>query len=602
MLVAGKSATAMGKRQPSQKPPVATGRDYGAIANGYAKQVATGKILACKWVKLACKGYLSDLKASRSRVSDYHFDVAAAERICKFVELLPHSKGDWAQRGDKLVLQPWQVWILWVVFGFKRRSDGKRRYRKVLIVVPRKNGKSALAAAVGLYMLTADGEYGAEVYSGATTEKQALEIFRPARLMALKTPALTSHFGVSVNASNLHILATSSRFEPLIGKPGDGSSPSCALIDEYHEHDTDVMVDVMETGMGARTQPLVFITTTAGDNLAGPCYSAMLDARKMLEGVTKNDQLFAALYGLDDGDDWTTEKSLRKANPNYDISVRGDFLAARQREAVNNARKVGVFRTKHTNEWVQSRSAYFNIQRWHESAVPGIKLDDFVNQPCKIGMDLAAKVDIAALEIIFKLDLCSCPASEKLRAAGFEYARFGKYFLPEATIDQGENEHYRGWQIDDWISQTDGDMIDYVEIREVILDLAARFQVEEVAYDPHQAMMMVSELMARGVPVVEVRPLVLNFSEPMKQMDGLIRSRKTAHNGDPVYTWMLSNVVSKPDRKDNVYPNKDRVENKIDGPVAHMMALARFMSNGTTSSIFDRDDLWKTEDVAVQTQ
>lgn len=570
-------------------------------ANQYAKDVVAKKIPACKWIRLACKRHLNDLVKSKKKAFAYRFDPVKAEKVCKFIELLPHTKGVWASKAEKIRLENWQCFKTAALFGWVRKQDNLRRFRSALILEPRKNAKSTWAAGVGLYMLTADGEHGAEVYSGATTEKQAWEVFRPARLMALKTPALQSAYGVNVNASNLHILGNESRFEPIIGKPGDGASPSCSIVDEYHEHDTDDLVDTMVTGMGAREQPLSLIITTAGDNLAGPCYAAMQDAQRMLEGVNPNDELFALIYTVDAKDDWTSELALRKANPNFDVSVKGEFLLARQREAINNARKVGTFKTRHLNLWVQARSAYFNIQRWHESAVPGIKLEDFIKQPCRIGLDLAAKVDIAAIEIVFRLDRCNCPTADKLIAAGFEYVRFGKYFLPEATIDQGENEHYRGWQINDWITQTDGDMIDYIEVKETILDLVAKFQVEEVAYDPHQAMMMVSELMAQGVPVIEVRPLVLNFSEPMKQMDGLIRSRKTAHNGDPVYTWMLSNVVAKPDKKDNVYPNKDRVENKIDGPVAHMMALARFMSSGVSTSIFDRDDLWKSEDVAVPT-
>lgn len=570
-------------------------------ANAYAAAVVAKKIPACKWIRLACKRHITDLKKSKAKAYPYRFDPAKAERVCSFIELLPHTKGVWAAKLEKLRLEPWQCFKTVCIFGWVRKHDNLRRFRKVIILEPRKNAKSTWAAAIGLYMLCADGEHGAEVYSGATSEKQSWEVFRPARLMAQKTPALIAAYGLTVNASNLHILGNGSRFEPLIGKPGDGASASLSIVDEYHEHDTDDLLDTMETGMGAREQPLSLIITTAGDNLAGPCYAALQDAQRVLEGVSVNEELFSLVYTVDPKDDWTSDLALRKANPNYDVSVRGDFLRAQQRNAVNNARKVGTFKTKHLNLWVQSRAAYFNIQRWHESAVTGIKLEDFAKQPCKIGMDLAAKVDIAALEIVFKLDRCNCLAADKLIAAGYEYVRFGKYFLPEATIEQGENEHYRGWQRDNWITQTDGDMIDYIEVRDTILDVVANYQVEEVAYDPHQAMMMVSELMSRGVPVIEVRPLVLNFSEPMKQMDGLIRSRKTAHNGDPVYTWMLSNVVAKPDKKDNVYPNKDRVENKIDGPVAHMMALARFMSNATGTSIFDREELWKTDDVAVPT-
>lgn len=564
----------------------------------YAKAVVVGRVLACKWIRLACKRHLDNLKSAKAKDYPYRFDAAKAERVCRFIELLPHTKGQWASKRQKIKLEPWQCFKTAVLFGWVRKQDNLRRFRKALILEPRKNAKSTWAAGVGLYMLTADGEHGAEVYSGATTEKQAWEVFRPARLMAQKTPAMLSAYGVTVNASNLHILGNASRFEPLIGKPGDGASPSLSIVDEYHEHETDDLVDTMLTGMGAREQPMSLIITTAGDNLSGPCYAAVQEGQRVLDGVIVDEELFVLMYGIDlpsgepgepgyePGDDWTSEAALRKANPNYDISVSGEFLQSRQREAVNNARKVGTFKTKHLNMWVQARAAYFNVQRWIESSRPELTLKDFANQPCRIGLDLAAKVDIAAMEILFRLDQCSCPAATKLIAAGFEYARFGKYFLPEATIEQGENEHYRGWR-NDWITQTDGEMIDYVEVKQTVLDLKSQHQLEEVAYDPHQAMMMVSELMAEGIPVIEVRPLVLNFSEPMKQIDGLIRSRKIAHNGDPVFTWMLSNVVAKPDAKDNVYPRKDRDENKIDGPVAQMMAMARFMAANKPPSVYE---------------
>ncbi|MEF2551999.1 terminase TerL endonuclease subunit [Aurantimonas sp. A2-1-M11] len=544
--------------------PSARPKSYVGKANRYARDVVAGRILACKWVRLSCQRHLDDLAKQKGKDYPYRFDAAKAEKVCQFLELLPHSKGEWARKGLKLQLEPWQCFKTAALFGWVRKRDGRRRFRKALILEPRKNAKSTWAAGVGLYMLTADGEHGAEVYSGATTERQAWEVFGPARLMAQKTPALQSAFGLSVNASNLHILGNGSKFEPVIGKPGDGSSPTCAIIDEYHEHDTDVQVDTMETGMGAREQPLLLIITTAGDNLAGPCFAAMEDAQKVLEGLVENDELFALIYTVDPDMDWTSDAALVMANPNLDVSVKGEFLRARQRDAINNPRKVGIFKTKHLNLWVQARDAYFNIQRWTESADPSLKIEDFAGQPCRIGVDLASTIDIAAVEITFQ--------------HGDGYARFGRYYLPEATIEHGENEHYRGWEKAGWLTQTDGDMIDYVTIRDDLIGLTKLYQVEEIAFDPHQAMMMMSELSQEGVPVVEVRPLVLNFSPAMKQMDGLIRSRKIVHNGDPVFTWMLSNVVAKPDAKDNVYPRKNRPENKIDGPVAHMMALARWMT------------------------
>ena len=569
---------------------MSTGCPHVAAAHRYARDVVDGVIPACRWIVLACRRHLDDLARQDDDAFPYRFDERKASKVAKFIQLMPHTKGKWARKAERLKLEPWQLFKTAAIFGWVRKSDGLRRFRKVFLLIPRKNAKSTWAAGVGNYMFAADGEYGSEVYSGATSEKQAWEVFRPAKLMAQKTPALLKAFGISVNAKTLSILGNGSRFEPMIGTPGDGASPSCSIHDEYHEHETDVQVDTMETGMGAREQPLLIIITTAGDNLAGPCYALQLEAQKVLEGVLDDPELFALIYTVDPDDDWTSDLALRKANPNYDVSVSGEYLRTRQRAALNNPRKAGVFKTKHLNIWVQSRAAYFNVQRWIESAQPGLSIEEFHGQPCRVGLDLASKIDIAALEVVFELAQCSCEAADRLRAAGYQYARFGHYFLPEATIEAGESEHYRGWRDaeDGWITQTDGDMIDYFAILDVIAGeeqpdgvrkggLRGDFQLEEVAYDPSQATMLVTALQKEGIACVEVRPLVLNFSEPMKQMDGLIRCRAIAHNADPVFTWMLSNVVARPDAKDNVYPRKEREENKIDGPVAHIMALARWM-------------------------
>lgn len=550
----------------------------------YAYDVLDGKIPACKWVKLTCQRQLDDFQRTDGL---YYFDPGEAERVCRFIELMPHTKGKWAAQRQKLVMEAWQCFKTICIFGWRRSSDDKRRFRKVLILEPRKNGKSAWAAAVGNYMFAADGEFGSEVYSGATSEKQAWEVFMPALQMAKNSPALTNYYGITIMKGNMNKLSDGAKFEPMIGKPGDGASPSCAILDEVHEMDTSSMIDTMETGMGAREQPLLLMITTAGDNLAGPCYGIQQDLQRVLEGVTVNDEFWGIIFTVDEGTDWSSEEALRMANPNYDVSVRADFLRSMQREAMNSPRKAGVFKTKHLNVWVQARNAFFNVQRWLESAKPTISLEAFHNQPVILALDLASKIDIAAKRYVFKLSECNCETAKLLQDEGYKFAEFGKYYLPKSTIDAPENEHYQKWAAEGVISETDGDMIDYVTIREDILDDVATFQVKEVAFDPHQAMMMMSELIAEGVSCIELRPLVLNFSDPMKEIDGLIRSRAIAHNGDETYTWMLSNVVATLDAKDNVYPRKDRPENKIDGPVANIMAHARWAVHQETPDLGD---------------
>lgn len=561
-------------------------KNYAGIAERYARDVVAGKVPACRWVRLACRRHLDDLVASKGKAYPYRFDAAAAAKACAFIELMPHTKGKWAAKGERLILSPWQVFKTAALFGWLRKKDGYRRFRKALILEPRKNGKSAWAAAVGLYMLTLDGEHGAEVYSGATTEKQAWEIFRPARLMALKSPQLASAVGLTVNASNLHMLGNESRFEPLIGKPGDGSSPHCALIDEYHEHETDDMVSTMETGMGAREQPLMLIITTAGANVAGPCYQMVTEARRMLDGITDDPELFALMYGIDGphgkpededyqpGDDWTKPETLRKANPNFDVSVKGEFLLSQQRDAINNARKASAFRTKHLNEWVFAKDAYFNIAKWMACADPDLRMEDFAGMPCTVGLDLASKVDIAAAVFLFRKP-----------TGGF--AAFGKFYLPEKTIELEPTGNYATWERAERLIQTDGEMIDHGRILDDLVEASKVFTIESIGYDPAQATMLVTEMMAEDLPVAEFRHTVLNMSEPMKEVEALIRAGKIAHDGDPCFAWQMGNVVAREDAKDNVYPRKERAENKIDAAVALIMAMGRQMAGDRDMDISD---------------
>ena len=544
--------------------------DYPAVAEQYARDVISGKIEAGKYIKLACQRHLDDLDWQSDDGFAYRFDGAAATKACSFIELMPHTKGKWAAQKKTLILEPWQVFFVLCAFGWLRRKDNTRRFRKVLLLVPRKNGKSALAAAIGLYMLVADGEHGAEVYSGATSEKQAWEVFRPARLMAQKRPDMCSYYGLGVNASNLHVMKNESRFEPLIGKPGDGASPSCAIVDEYHEHETDAMYSTMETGMGAREQPMMLAITTAGDNIAGPCYAMQGEAQSMLEGSRQDDETFALIYGVDDTDDWTDPAVLRKANPNFGVSVGEDFLLARQKEAMGSPRKAGQFKTKHLNVWVQARDAYFNVLRYQQAGDPALTLEAFAGQEAIIGVDLAEKRDLTAVEILFR------------RGDGF--ARFGRYYAPEETVELPENEHFRLWRDQGVLIQTDGAVTDDREIEADILEWCKAFDVREVAFDPLHSRQMAVQLMEQGVACIDFanRPTLMN--EPMRKMDALIADKKLLHDGEPAFAWMLSNVVNRSRTGDIHSPAKERAANKIDGPVAAMMALGRWMLDEEAAS------------------
>ena len=536
----------------------------------YAKGVVSGQIVTNKWVKLACQRHMDDLKASKKRGAKYYFDEDEANRVCNFISLLPHTKGKWAQLGEKITLENWQCFFVCCVFGWRSKITGKRRFRKAYFKVPRKNGKSILLAAIGLYMLVADNEYGAEVYSGATTEKQALEIFKPAKLMLEKTEALRKLVGAEVWAKVLLVPVDGSKFEPVIGKPGDGPSPSCALIDEYHEHDSNDMVDTMETGMGAREQPLLLTATTSGYNLGGPCYEHEVEAQKVLEKVYENDELFALMYGIDEGDDWASDDVIYKANPNIGVSVDADFLLSQQRQAINNPVHQTRFRTKHLNEWVGAKTAWMNMFLFNRAADYTLRREQFKGCENWIALDLASTSDICAVVQVFKKQIDGKD----------HYYVFGKYFLPEDAIQNAvaNKDIYVKNVIEGFLEQHDGAEIEYDLVKDHIESLIAEYNPKEILFDPWKAAHIAQQLMNDGAVCVEYRQKVDTMSPPMKELDSAVKAGRFHHDGNPLYVWMMSNVVARLDAKDNIYPRKEKPERKIDGPVATIMALGRAMS------------------------
>lgn len=543
-------------------------RDFCALALRYAKDVVAGKIPAGRFVKAACKRQIEDLKRWKAKGAAYRFDTARANKVCRFIELLPHIKGPKA--GEPIVLEPWQVFILTTVFGWVK-ADGSRRFRRVYIEVPRGNGKSALSSGVGLYMLCGDGEGGAEVYSFATTRDQAKIVFGDAQNMARRTPGLRTHFGVDVNAHNINVLRTASKFEALSaeGSTLDGLNTHFACVDELHAHKTRAVYDVVETSIGKRTQSLLWVITTAGSNRAGICYEVRGFVIKVLAGVAKDESQFGIVFGLDEEDDWTTEEALIKANPNWGISVMPEVLLPLQAKAMTMPSAANNFKTKHLNEWVNADTAWMDMRAWDACKDPTLDPEQFAGEPTYVALDLASKVDIAAKVALH----------ERTIDGKAHYFVFGQYYLPRDTVERGENSQYQGWEHMGLLTVTDGAVIDFDVIEQDLLADCSRFEVREVPYDPFQATQLSTRMAAQGVPMVEMRPTVLNFSEPMKQLEALVLQGRLHHNGDPVLAWMMSNVVAHMDAKDNIYPRKERPENKIDGVVALIMALGRALAN-----------------------
>jgi phage terminase large subunit-like protein len=553
----------------------ASPKDFPAIAEQYARDVVDGRTIACRQVQQACQRHLDDLQHA-GEAWDYSFDRAKAARVCRFAELLPHVKGKWAANSELIVLQPWQVFILCSLFGWLKTSAGKRRFSLAYIEVGRKNAKSVLAAVIGDYMFAADGEFGSEVYSGATKEDQAMEVFRPAMQMIQRSPELKAMLGIDIpseTSKKMRVGEDGSRFEVVVRAPGDGASPHCGIVDEYHEHDADTLFDTFATGMAAREQPLRLVITTAGFNTAGPCMALHQDVKKMLGGLLDRPEVFAIIYSLDPDDDWTSEMALAKPNPNYGVSVSRDFLRTEQRAAIMTPRKQNVFKTKHQCVWGGANMAFFDLEKWKRLGDPSFRLDSYIGERCYAAVDLSSKRDFTARALLF----------QKVIQGKIHYFAFMTFYLPEARVSAPENQHYQGWAKQEYLTATPGDVIDFDLVTRETVAAVRRSLAAELAFDPWNASQLVQKVHEEtDVDLVEIPQNTGRLSPPTKELDALIAEGRIHHDGNPVMAWMMGNVVGHEDANENVFPRKEsgHEESKIDGAIALILALSRAMSGG----------------------
>lgn len=539
-----------------------TCRDYLAIAKKYARDVSTGKILACKWVKLACKRQTEDLK-KYARSGQYEWSKEEAGRICRFIELLTHAKGELA--GQRVILEPWQIFILTTVFGWRRRADGGRRFRRAYIEVPRGSGKSTLSSGVALYCLLADREPGAEVYSFATTRDQAKIVFGDAKVMAEHNPALRERFGLQVLANALYVSSTNSTFQAKSaeGSTLDGLNTHLAIVDELHAHKTRAVYDVVETSLGKRRSSLLWCITTAGFDTSGICYEVRTMSTKVLLRMAEDETQFGIIYTIDEGDDWSSMEALEKANPNWGVSVRPEVITSLLQKAKTLPSAINNFKTKHLDVWCSARSAWLDMRAWKRCETTGLELSDFEGQPCFIGLDIGSKSDLTVKTYLF-------PFEEDGKD---KYALFCECWLPSKAIETSTNSQYSGWVRSGYIQETDGAMTDLNVIEDSIREDLSRFDVQAITYDPWQATQLATSLSDEGAPMLECRFTVQNVSDPMKTLEALVIDGRIVHDGNPVMAWMMGNVEARIDAKDNIFPRKERHENKIDGAVAAILAL-----------------------------
>jgi len=513
-------------------------------------------------------------------MSEFYFDEQAAQVAVNFFErLLQHSKGEWA--GQPFILQDWQRdEIIRPLFGWKRRSDGTRRYRTAYIEVPRKNGKSTLAAGIALLLLFADDEPGAEVYSAAADRDQASIVFDEAKRMVESSPLLARR--AEVYKRSIVVPGTYSAYRVLSADAytKHGLNAHGVVFDELHAQPTRDLWDVLTTSTGARRQPLVVAITTAGYDRESICWEQHEYARQVREGIIEDDAFLPVIYAADMDEDWLDEEVWAKANPSLGVTVKLDYLRNEARKAAQTPAYQNTFRRLHLNQWTQQESRWLPLKAWDACATP-VNETLLQGAPCYGGLDLASSSDIASFVLCFPSE----PGEEE------HYAWLPFFWIPEENmVERARKDRvpYDAWVRDGLITATEGNVIDYGYIVRDIEELGERFNIREIAFDRWGAFQVSQALEGAGFTMVGFGQGFASMAGPTKELLRLVLNRKLAHGGHPVLRWMADNMVVSTDAAGNVKPNKAKSREKIDGIVAGIMALDRAMRHQNAGSVYER--------------
>ena len=504
-----------------------------------------------------------DMLSAANRGWAYREDMAA--RAITFIErYLKHATGEWA--GTNFKLTAWQRFIISSIFGWYR-SDGTRRFRRAYVQIPRKNGKSTLAAAIALYMTAADGEQGAEVYCAATTREQARIVFDAASNILGMSPALRRY--VAAQKNNIYCKRTGGIMRPVSSqaKNLDGLNAHCIIIDELHAHRSRELYDVLATSMGARRQPLLFMITTAGvyepEKIGFQQYT---DARNILTGSAIDEETFVYIATIDESDDWRTEAAWSKANPNYDVTVRPSYLAQLAMEAQRTPSFQNTFRRLHLDEWTQQVTRWIDMEQWDASAgapaPPAPMRESLKGRACWGGLDLATVNDLAALVLVF-------------HNSDNTVDTVCRFYCPERGVlarSQRDKVPYDAWARDGWLVSTPGDTVDTDFIREDINALAEYYDIRRLSYDRWGMATLSTQLAADGVVVAPLTQSRRALHSPTMELERLIVDSKLRHGANPIMRWMAGNVAL---ASSGGYssPSKEDSTEKIDGIIALVMAV-----------------------------
>ncbi|MGE0229942.1 MAG: terminase large subunit [Dehalococcoidia bacterium] len=534
-------------------------------ATEYARAVVEGReFVVGRLVRLACERHLRDLEEGPER--GLRWDVREADKVIRFFSLLEHTKGEWA--GRELELEPWQAFIVGSAFGWQRWDEERerwvRRFRVVYVEIARKNGKTTLVAGVGDYLAFFDGEAGAEVYAAATKLDQAKVLWgeskRQMQRLRRKSPAAAARIRVLTNV--LFDESSDSKFEPLGADAStlDGLNCHANLVDELHAHPDRGLWDVLEEAQAARLQPMHFAITTAGHDRHGICWEIREYSISVLERVFEDDSHFAYIATLDEGDDWRDPAVWPKANPNLGVSVNRKYLAEKVRRAQRTPGLVNSTLQKHFNVWTTAEHRWFDVERWRELQ----RWRWMVGRRAVGGLDLAGTKDLNAYVLVFPDGI-----------GGYDV--IPTFWMPRENLARRVREDrvpYDVWAREGWIELTDGVARNDQAILDGIRERNALFDVPQLGVDPWQMNYIATSLVSDGVDVVKVPQTFGSLAEASRELEKVIETGQLRHDGNPVMTWMCSNVVADEDAAGNRKPSKKHSRERIDGFSGLVTALS----------------------------
>lgn len=521
----------------------------------YANDVVAGNIVTCNYIKMACNRYLNFF-------DKYEYREDKVEKVINFISKLKHFTGK--HNGKPFILQPFQIWIISAIFGFYR-EDGRRLCNTAYIEVSRKSGKTAFAAAIALYMMVADGESNAEVDFLANNSRQASIAFDMASNFLASIDPKGKYFNryrskIKFDKAKSFIQVLSSDASGL-----DGFNPHLAVLDEIHEYRDSKLYDVMISGQGARSNPLILCISTAGFNKFLFAYPYRKSCIEVISGAKEDDSFFGAFYTLDEEDDWKNENVWKKACPNLDVTVNKDYLQRQITSAKNTPALEVSVKTKNLNVWCDSFDVWISNDLLLSSSKK-FEIKDFETETlCWIGVDLSAVSDMTAVSIMI-------PFEDK-----FYFKTY--YYLPESVLLTSPNaEKYRLWHKQGYLNLTSGNVVDYDYIIKDIEKISEHLLIDKIAYDAYNSTQWAISMTELGFPITPYSQALWNFNKPTKTLERLIKMEKVVIDENPITRWCFANVTLKEDHNENIKPVKgEGKHNKIDGVISMIQALGIYL-------------------------